>query len=174
MNENETKEITPAPEKKEAETTIGELAKALKEQKENSVSKEDYEKLKAENTELMRSIIDGSPHSGRNEPEEKPADLHKLAADLREGGIGNLEYCKRALKFRDEYMKKYERDPFAPNNDKMTEEDEEKARNVAEVMKECMEQADGSETMFNALLMERTKNDSASTIASLRKKGLID
>lgn len=174
--ENEQKiekvEVDPAPAQKADETVAG-LAKALKEQRENSVSKEEFAKLKEENTELMKAIIDGSPVGSKGDTTEKPADLRALAKDLCEGGIGNLEYAKRSLKFRDEYIKKYEKDPFAPNNDKMTQDDVEQAEKVATAMKECIEQADGSETMFNALLTERIKNDSPQMVAMLKKKGFL-
>lgn len=174
MNDNETKENvvaqdqTPAKESK----SVAELAKALKEQRENSVSKEEYAKLEKENADLMRAVIDGSTVRRESETPDKPADLKKLANDLTEGGIGNLEYAKRSLKFREEYIKKYEKDPFAPNNDKMTEEDAVAAQKVADALQECVDGANGSESMFNALLDEKTKNDSPAVIAMLKKKGL--
>lgn len=171
-NENEIKEaeVDPAPKQDE---TVSSLAKALREQRENSVSKEDFAKLKEENAELMKAIIDGSQVGGKSETPEKPADLRTLAKELCEGGLGNLEYAKRELKFREEYMKKYERDPFAPNNDKMTQDDVEQADKVAKIMQECIDEADGSETMFNALFQERIKNDSPQVLTTLKRKGLI-
>lgn len=175
MNENEKQaELTPTEETKQVDPTIGELAKALKEQKENSVSKEQYEKLEKKNSELMKAIIDGSSIGNKSESSVEPADLNKLAKEIFEGGIGNLEFAKRSLKFREEYMKKTGKDPFAPNSsEKMTDEDADKAAEVARVMQECIDEADGSEGLFNALLGERIKEDSPTMIGKLRKKGLI-
>lgn len=174
MNENEKKaELTPEVEANQ-DPTIGELAKALKEQKENSVSKEQYERLEKKNSELMKAIIDGSSIGNKSESSEEPVDLNKLAKDACEGGIGNLEYAKRSLKFREEYMKQTGKDPFAPNSsDKMTDEDVNKASEVAQLMQQCVDEADGSEAVYNALLAEKIKDDSPTMVSKLRKKGLI-
>ena len=174
MNENEKQaELTPEVSPKE-DPTISELAKALNEQRANSVSKEQYEALEKKNSELMKAIIDGSSIGNKSESSEEPVDLNKLAKEVFEGGIGNLEYAKRSLKFREEYMKQTGKDPFAPNSsEKMTEEDVKKASEVAELMQQCVDEADGSEAIYNALFAEKIKEDSPAMLGKLRKKGLI-
>ena len=176
MNDNETKEtvVDPAPAPAPESKSVAELAKALKEQKENSVSKEEYAKLEKENADLMRAVIDGSPVGRQSETPDKPADLKELAKRITEGGIGNLEMAKRELKFREECLKQREKDPFAPNNDKMTQADLDAAQKVADVLQECIDGAEGSESVFNALLQEKTAKDSPALIARLKQKGLIN
>ena len=122
----------------------------------------------------MKAIIDGSSIGNKSESSEEPVDLRELAKGVCEGGIGNLEYAKRSLKFREEYMRQTGKDPFAPNSsEKMTEEDVKKASEVAELMQECVNEADGSEAIYNALFAEKIKEDSPAMVSKLRKKGLI-
>ena len=158
-----------------------ELAKALKEARENSVSKEEYERVKAENKRLVSEIIngEGDADSGQQKAPEKDHDT--VIKELREelygskcSELSNLEYWEKTLALRKAVIDKGEPDPFLPVGAKITpdEEDVTKANNVASVVEECIKEADGNSEVFTALLQSRTNNDSPMLIQRLKKLGI--
>lgn len=173
-NENENEKKIPNPEESGNDSeTIKKLTGALKEVRENSIPKSKYEEAQRTIEELTKAVIDGSGSNIQSNEEPKEIPLKELAKDLLEDGIGNLEYSERALKYRDAYIKKFDKDPFAPNHAEMTEYDSARAEAVAEVMRECIDEANGSESVFTALFTERIKEDSPQMIMALKKRGLI-
>lgn len=128
---------------------------AIKEMKQNSVSKEDYMKLKEENKQLLNSLVNGEIR--QEEIKEEPVDINKLRDDLFNKELSNLDYISSALKLREELMKKGEPDPFLPagKNILPTEEDISTANRVATVLQECVEYADGDSSVFTNELQRR-------------------
>ena len=175
----------PAPEgkqkgeKKPEETDKVALAKALKEARESSVPKEEYEKLLDENKRLVSEIINGGDDAGngqQNPPEE--ADIEALREKLygpKCSELSNLEFWKLTLELRDAVIKRDGIDPFLPHgaNIKPTDFDAERANAVAETVKQCIEEADGDSGVFTALLQSKIANDSPALTAHLKKLGLI-
>lgn len=135
---------------------------AIKEMKQNSVSKEAYEKLKAENKQLLDSIINGTelPQSQR----EEPVDINKLRKELfsTDTDMSNLEFVSNALKLRDELISRGEKDPFLPAGEKIipTEEDIQTANRVASILRDCVEYADGDSSIFTTELQRLTIDSS--------------
>lgn len=132
---------------------------AINELKANSVSKTEYSKLRAENKRLLDALVSGKEIEIS---QEEPVDIAQLRKDLfnRDGHMSNLEYVSTALKLRDALIEKGERDPFLPYGDKvnLTAEHYDKAEQVATVLKECVEFADGDSGIFTAELQRRTKD----------------
>lgn len=133
---------------------------AIKEMKQNSVTRESYDKLKSENKQLLDALVNGKEiELGKK---EEPVDIAKLRKELfnKDGHMSNLEYVSTALKLRDALLEKGERDPFLPYGDKvtLTAEHYDKAEQVATVLKECVEFADGDSGIFTAELQRRTKD----------------
>ena len=128
---------------------------AIKEIKANSVTKEEYEKLKEENKQLLNSLVKGE--TIQQGAEEKPVDIDKLRQDIFSGELNNLDYMTKSLQLRDELIKRGEKDPFLPygKNILPTEEDVAKADKFADVIKECIEIADGSNDIFTNELQRR-------------------
>lgn len=160
------------------ETSAEKLAKALKEQKKNSVSKADYDKLKKENEELVAQIINGEGDAGNGQQDTPPK---KSIEELREALYGpkaqdlnNLEAAKLTLELRKAVMEKDGKDPFLPYgaNIKPTSEDVEKAQHVADVFQECITEAKGDNGVFTALLQSRINPDSPVLTAHLKKLAL--
>ena len=168
-------------EKKPKEDSNIELAKALKELRENSVSKEDYEKVVAENKGLVDQIINGEGGSGNGQPtppENLDADIESLRNKLygpKSSELSNLEFCKATLELRDKVIARDKVDPFLPRgtNIKPTDYDTQRANAVADVMRECIEEANGDSGVFTALLQARTNNDTPALTAHLKKIGAI-
>ena len=182
-------ETTPAGEPKEKENKKSEkkpedtdnvaLAKALKEARENSVSKEEYEKLKEENKKLVSEIINGEGGAGNGQtitPEK--ADIKALREKLygpKSSELTNLEFWKNTLELRDAVIAQEGYDPFLPYGEKIkpTAQDMEKANNVATVIKECIDDSNGDSEIFTALLQSKTNNDSPSFLAHLKQIGAL-
>ena len=131
---------------------IGEIQKL----RDNTVSKEDYERLREENKRLISSLANGE--SIGIEPEAKP-DINELRKKVFENEHqSNLEYWENVLNLRQALIDSGENDPFLPYGHKIvpTTEDVECANRVAEVVKECIEYADGDSQLFTNELNRRT------------------
>lgn len=132
---------------------------ALKEMKQNSVDRAAYDKLKSENKQLLDALVNGKEIEMKK---EEPVDVSKLRKDLfnKDKQMSNLDYVSSALKLRDALIERGERDPFLPYGDKvsLTAEHYEKAEQVATVLRECVDFADGDSGIFTAELQRRTKD----------------
>lgn len=170
---------TKKSEKKPEETDNVALAKALKEARENSVSKEEYERLKEENKKLVSEIINGEGGAGNGQtitPEK--ADIKALREKLygpKSSELSNLEFWKSTLELREAVIAQEGYDPFLPYGEKIkpTAQDMEKASNVATVVQECIDEANGDSEIFTALLQSKTNNDSPSFLAHLKSIGAL-
>ena len=176
--EPKEKEIKKS-EKKPEETDNVALAKALKEARENSVSKEEYEKLQEENKRLVSEIINGEGGAGNGQtitPEK--ADIKVLREQLygpKSSELSNLEFWKKTLELRSAVIAQEGYDPFLPYGEKIkpTAQDMEKANNVATVVQECIDESNGDSEIFTALLQSKTNNDSPSFLAHLKSIGAL-
>lgn len=165
-------------EKKPEETDVVSLAKALKEARENSVPKEEYEKVVKEKETLVSEIINGGSGAGNGQQKTPPeeADIEALREKLygpKGSELNNLEFWKTTLELRNAVIKKDGIDPFLPHgaNIKPTEFDAERANAVAKVVQECIDEAEGDSGVFTALLQSKINNDSQALTAHLKKIG---
>ena len=136
---------------------------AIKELKENSVNRSEYDKLRAENKKLIDAVVNGQ--SGQEEPvftkhsKEQIDDLrNELFNSPRE--LNNLEYVTKAMELREALMENGEPDPFLPVGKQIspTRDDLEGAEKVAQVYRECIEYAEGDSEVFTNELMRRTRD----------------
>lgn len=129
--------------------------------KESSVSKDDYNKLKADNKRLIEALANGTKTEDVVVPKVSAVEnINNLRKKLfsKESNLNNLEYCQAAVELRDALIEKGERDPFLPfgHNVIATESDIESANRVATVMKECIDYADGDSDIFTNELQRRS------------------
>ena len=136
---------------------------AIKELKEKSVDRSEYDKLRAENKKLIDAVVNGQP--GQEEPvftkhsKEQIVDLrNELFNSPRE--LNNLEYITKAMELREALMENGEPDPFLPVGKQIspTRDDLEGAEKVAQVYKECIDYAEGDSEVFTNELMRRTRD----------------
>lgn len=136
---------------------------AIKELKQNSVDRSEYEKLRAENKKLIDAVVNGQP--GQEEPavskhsKEQIDDLrNELFNSPKE--LNNLEYITKAMELREALMENGKPDPFLPVGKQIspTRDDLEGAEKVAQVYKECIEYAEGDSEVFTNELMRRTRD----------------
>ena len=136
---------------------------AIKELKENSVNRPEYDKLRAENKKLIDAVVNGQPgqeeqvvvkHS-REQIDDLRNDLFNSPRELN-----NLEFITKAMELREALMENGEPDPFLPVGKQIspTRDDIEGAEKVAKVYKECIEYAEGDSEVFTNELMRRTRD----------------
>ena len=136
---------------------------AIKELKQNSVDRSEYDKLRAENKKLIDAVVNGQP--GQEEPvftkhsNEQIDDLrNELFNSPKE--LNNLEYITKAMELREALMENGEPDPFLPVGKQIspTRDDLEGAEKVAQVYRECIDYAEGDSEVFTNELMRRTRD----------------
>ena len=136
---------------------------AIKELKQNSVDRSEYDKLRAENKKLIDAVVNGQP--GQEEPavsKHSKEQIDELRNDLFNSPkeLSNLEYVTKAMELREALIENGEPDPFLPVGKQIspTRDDLEGAEKVAQVYKECIEYAEGDSEVFTNELMRRTRD----------------
>ena len=132
----------------------------IKNLKENSVSKDDYNKLKADNKKLIDALANGTQVDVVEPKVSAVENINNLRKKLfgKGSNLDNLEYCKTAVELRDALIENGEKDPFVPFGHEVvaTDSDYESANRVANVMRECIDYADGDPDIFTNELQRRT------------------
>jgi len=137
----------------------------INELKNNTVSRAEYEKIRTENKQLLTTLVEGRAlENSSTEDTSKPT-----AAELRKelysdnSNLTNLDYWQKTLDLRDLVIKETGKDPFLPYGKKIapTAEDVEAANRVAEVVRECIDYADGDSRIFTNELDRRTIDTAA-------------
>ena len=121
--------------------------------KANSVSKEQYAKLKEENAQLIEALKSGNQIE-MVEDEQKPSikDLANTISD-ENFEVTNMEGWKTALEYRKTAIENGFRDPFLPNSKEYTvkPEDSARAQLIADTLERILEESNGNPDIFNAL-----------------------
>ena len=143
---------------------------AIKELKQNSVDRSEYNKLKAENKKLIDAVVNGQSVDVEAGP--KYRDVNEIREELFNHEHNNLDYVKLALELRSTLIAKGEADPFLPMGSQIspTPDDVEKADKVAAVYQECIDYADGNSELFTQELMRRTNTSMYDKIPQTKKK----
>ena len=147
---------------KEVNTTETEFdpVQAINELKQNSVSKEDYNKVVAEKNKYLKALIDGNQVAEVQNKE--PVDIDGLRRELFSGekDLTNLEYAKKALELRDAIIERDGVDIFVGRGSKLTptDEDYEAAQRVADGFQQCIDVAQGDSEIFTRELMRITED----------------
>ena len=128
--------------------------------RENTVSKDQYEKKCEENRKLIQSLANGTPLPGAAQEPPKPS-IDELRKTLANGDQrSNLEHVKTVLALRNSLIEKGEQDPFVPQgaNVKPEATDWATAQRVADAFQSCVDYADGDSEIFTTELMRITKD----------------
>lgn len=133
---------------------------AIKNLKQNSVSKADYDALRLENKKLLQAVVNGQ--TVEVEPEEPEVDLAQLRKNVFDNpNQTNLEYVTNVLKLRDAVLEKEGYDVFVPQSSQYspTQDDIARAQRVAEQLKEMVDVSDGNPNVFLNEYQRRVKDD---------------
>ena len=129
------------------------LLEEIKNLKENTVSKEDYNKQVEKNKALMKQIINGG---GTKVEAEDTVDLGEIRKAIFEKGedMSNRDFWKNVLALRKERLEKEGVDVFLPKGRKTryTRDDLESAQKVAEVIGQLIKDTEDNPLLFNTLL----------------------
>ena len=151
MNENESKLVEG--QEKGNDNDLDLLAE-YKNLKENTVSKEEYQKQVEKNKLLMRQIINGGGTKGESEETFNIEECRKALFENPED-LTDLEFWKNTLALRKARLEKEGIDIFLPKGQKTrySNADKESANHVAEVIGQLIEESEGSPQVFHALLV---------------------
>lgn len=128
----------------------------IAEMQRNSVPKDVVDKLREENARLLNAYANGHVDTGSAEPPKH--DINELRKRFLEKDMNNLEYAQTTLDLRQASIEAGLGDPFLPIGQKIapTAEDVQKANQVAAVLQECIDYADGDSAIFTNELQRRT------------------
>lgn len=154
LNELEQQEQAP-----QAPTNTNYI-EAINKLRQNSVSKDSYDKLLEENKNLLDSIVNGTAQaSAEAENAEKKPTIEELRKALYypEKSLNDLEYVTRSVALRDALLEETGEDCYVATSHLRTPTDEEyvRAQKCADVYKECIEEANGNNSKFIAALQSR-------------------
>lgn len=144
---------------KKVEDNTQDYLAAIKELKENSVNRQEYEKLKAENKKLLDAYINGGEIAQPVANEEPSiAELRKKVFD--NPNQTNLEYVTNILALRNALIEKGQPDPFvgASSHYEPTVDDYARAEKVARIFQEMVDTADGDPNVFLNEFQRRVKD----------------
>lgn len=135
---------------------------AMKNLKANSVSRKDYEALQADNKRLLDALSDTTTNVNSQPEVINKRSLEEIRSDLFGKEHNNLEYWETALELRDRVLEEQHKDIFLPvgHNYQATDEDITTASKVADVVRQCIDFAEGDSELFTNELQRRT-NDSS-------------
>lgn len=130
---------------------------AINEMRKTSVSREEYDKIRDENKKLLDTLVQGKTIENTSTEVTKP-DINELRNILFNKDLSNLDYWKNVLDLRTAIIEDGGNDPFLPYGQKITPtgEDVQKANQVAAVVQECIDYADGDSAIFTNELQRRT------------------
>lgn len=169
-------EEKPAGEKMSAD----EYAAEIKKLKENTVPKEEYDRVIGDNKTLIKALADGTdvPEA---EKQELP-DVNQLRKDILNAGetnMSNAEYVQKVLDLRNALLAEGKEDPFLPRGMKRKAEnvDIAGAQKVADFLQDCIDESRGEDgkidnDLFNAHLKKGIANDSPVLTAKLKSLGI--
>jgi len=139
----------------EVEDMTPDYLAAIKELKQNSVDRAEYDKLRAENKKLLDSIVNGQ--SVEVEPQTSKKSIEELREAYLKEDQTNLEYITNTLNLRKALIEEGKPDPFLPIGNQIlpTDEDVAAANKVATVLQECVDYAEGDSSVFTNELQRR-------------------
>ena len=155
MNQMDNEQISVTS---EVEDMTPDYLATIKELKQNSVDRQKYDQLKAENKKLLESIVNGQEIDLPKQ--EQKRSIEEIRQELFKGDVdlSNLDFIKDALELRSALIAEGEPDPFLPVGNQIapTDFDIATAEKVANVLQECVDYAEGDSAVFTNELQRRT------------------
>ena len=142
----------------EVEDMTPDYLATIKELKQNSVDRQKYDQLKAENKKLLDSIVNGQEIDLPQESKKRSVDEIRSEMFKQDNGLTNLQYIQDALELRQQLISEGKPDPFLPVGSQIvpTDFDIATAERVANVLQECVDYAEGDSSVFTNELLRRT------------------
>ena len=130
---------------------------ALNEMKQNSVSRSEYEKLKADNKRVLDSIVNGTSENVEVLPKKSIEELRK---NFMKEGVSNLDYWKNALELRERLIEEGQPDPMIPTGVRVAanQMDYDGVEKLISGIQHCIDYADGDSQLFTNELQRITRD----------------
>lgn len=130
---------------------------ALNEMKQNSVSRSEYEKLKADNKRLLDSIVNGTSENVEVLPKKSIEELRK---NFMKEGVSNLDYWKNALELRERLIEEGQPDPMIPTGVRVAanQMDYDGVEKLVSGIQHCIDYANGDSQLFTNELQRITRD----------------
>lgn len=131
---------------------------AINEMKQNSVSKEQYNKLQSENKKLLDALVSNKQLDiAEEKPKISVADAKKEFVQVCENGCTQLEFFEKALALRTAVLDAGGPDPFLPTGSKVqpSYDQIERQNIIHEGLQEMIDFAEGDPGIFNAEYQRR-------------------
>ena len=130
---------------------------ALNEMKQNSVSRSEYEKLKADNKRLLDSIVNGTSENVEVLPKKSIEELRK---NFMKEGVSNLDYWKNVLELRERLIEDGQPDPMIPTGVRVAanQMDYDGVEKLVSGIQHCIDYADGDSQLFTNELQRITRD----------------
>lgn len=160
MTEEEKKALEAQQANQGADGLDKDYIAIIEKMKKDTVSKDDYDKLLGESRKLVEALSKSKPAEDNGDKVINKPTAAELRKDLFNNPHNNLEYCKLALDLRDAVLEEEGKDIFVANNSVYSapQESYAAAERVADVMKQCIDKADGDSEYFTNELMRRTND----------------
>ncbi len=148
-------------ERDEAVVDNTDYVEAIKNLKENSVSKEKYEALEAEKKKLLEAMINGDSLDTQD-PEQLDSRLEYYKKYKENKFATDLDFWDNFIKLRKATIKEYGGDPCVPGNYGLTPEgakaqpaygEVESVNESLDIMEDLVKEADGNPLKFESLLL---------------------
>lgn len=154
MTEEEKKNLS---ETGDVEDMTPDYLATIKELKQNSVEREKYDQLKAENKKLLDAIVNGQEVDLPKQENKRSIDEIRKELFSGEKDLNNLEFIQDALELRSALIENGEPDPFLPvgNQISPTDSDIAAAEKVANILQDCVDYAEGDSSVFTNELQRR-------------------
>lgn len=120
----------------------------IQELKENSVDRKVYDKLKGERDMLIKSLANGDTLETSESVQVR--SLADCKADFLTKTTSQCEYIEKVLALRDAAMREGQPDPFVAEGHhvKPTTHDYQRAQEIADIYRECLDYAGGDDQIF--------------------------
>lgn len=134
--------------------------KKLDEIRSGMVPKDKYDKLAGENKQLVEALAKGNYEQPDMDTPADPSEIGKKLFAKSPKYHNDLEYFTDVLAYRDAVIESGSQDPFLPySHDYVPSESEtRRAQEIADILKECVEYADGDPSIFTSELKRRGVN----------------
>lgn len=144
---SDTPETTTAPGTEGANDNLAYIS-AIQEMRENTVDKRLYAKLKEERDTLIQAMANGETYATAEATQERT--LAECREDFLKKTTSQCEYIEKVLALRDAAMREGHPDPMVASGHYLTPTaaDYQRAQEIADIYRECLDYADGDDKVF--------------------------
>ncbi len=155
MNE----ELLQNEEVKEVDEAEYDVISEINKIKENTVSIDEYNKIKAQRDKYAKALVEGTQVDEKKQA-VPIADLRAKLFGKNSDSLSNLDYVSTALELRNAILDTSGKDIFVGSGSKLTpdESDYRKAQRVADAFQQCIDNSEGDSEIFTRELMRITED----------------